>query len=79
MYGWARPLAGLANDLLDAVFAPAATARAFAELSPGRRELLRALAELLTADDFQRVPFGSRPPVPGPTSCSCPRMTRKSS
>ncbi|WP_277755375.1 hypothetical protein [Streptomyces lasalocidi] len=40
VYGWARPLAGLANDLLDAVFAPAATARAFAEFSPGRRGLL---------------------------------------
>ncbi|MEU3297924.1 hypothetical protein ABZ722_37155 [Streptomyces longwoodensis] len=54
-----RPLVSLANDLLSAVFDPAATAPSFAELSPGRRKLLRVLAELLIADDFQRVPFGS--------------------
>ncbi|WP_331749964.1 hypothetical protein OG529_36150 (plasmid) [Streptomyces longwoodensis] len=54
-----RPLPGLAVDLLDAVFEPAATAPVFAELSRGRRELLRVLAELLIADDFQSVPFGS--------------------
>ncbi|MDH6455533.1 hypothetical protein RKD27_009323 [Streptomyces sp. SAI-126] len=31
----------------------------FSELSPGRQELLKVLAELLTAEDFQSLPFGS--------------------
>ncbi|CAM5710962.1 HEAT repeat protein OS=Streptomyces griseorubiginosus OX=67304 GN=AQJ54_40050 PE=4 SV=1 [Streptomyces griseorubiginosus] len=54
-----HPLAARTANLLEALFDPADTAPAFAELSPGRRELLRALAELLTAEDFQSLPFGS--------------------
>ncbi|MEU5797336.1 hypothetical protein ABZ800_27990 [Streptomyces sp. NPDC047813] len=54
-----RPLAVHAENLLEAPFDPADTVPVFAELSPGRRELLRVLAELLTAADFQPVPFGS--------------------
>ncbi|WP_280910255.1 hypothetical protein [Streptomyces sp. SAI-208] len=54
-----HPLAARAENLLEALFDPADTAPAFAELSPGRRELLKVLAELLTAEDFQPVPFGS--------------------
>ncbi|MGW6852425.1 hypothetical protein ACWGCK_27265 [Streptomyces virginiae] len=54
-----RPLAVSAGNLLEALFDPADTVPVFAELSPGRRELLRVLAELLTAADFQPVPFGS--------------------
>ncbi|WP_020124334.1 HEAT repeat domain-containing protein [Streptomyces canus] len=54
-----HPLAARAANLLEVLFDPADTARAFTELSPGRRELLRVLAELLTAADFQPVPFGS--------------------
>jgi hypothetical protein len=54
-----RPLAVRAENLLEALFEPADTVPVFAELSPGRRELLRVLAELLTAADFQPVPFGS--------------------
>ncbi|WP_433920694.1 hypothetical protein OIE50_49900 [Streptomyces canus] len=54
-----RPLAVRAENLLEALFDPADTAPAFTELSPGRRELLKVLAELLTAADFQPVPFGS--------------------
>ncbi|MFE0519115.1 hypothetical protein [Streptomyces sp. NPDC058954] len=54
-----RPLAVRAENLLEALFDPADTVPVFAELSPGRRELLRVLAELLTAADFQPVPFGS--------------------
>jgi hypothetical protein len=54
-----RPLAVRAENLLEALFEPADTVPVFAGLSPGRRELLRVLAELLTAADFQPVPFGS--------------------
>ncbi|MGW8362896.1 HEAT repeat domain-containing protein [Streptomyces wedmorensis] len=54
-----RPLAARAENLLEALFAPADTLPVFAKLSPGRRELLRALAELLSAEDFQSFPFGS--------------------
>jgi hypothetical protein len=54
-----RPLATRAENLLAALFEPADTAPVFASLSPGRRELLRVLAELLTATDFQSWPFGS--------------------
>ncbi|MFF3598073.1 hypothetical protein [Kitasatospora indigofera] len=54
-----RPLAARTENLLEALFDPADTAPVFAELSPGRRELLRVLAELLTAADFQSFPFGS--------------------
>ncbi|MGW0425096.1 HEAT repeat domain-containing protein [Streptomyces sp. NPDC003015] len=54
-----HPLAARTANLLKALFNPADTAPAFTELSPARRELLRVLAELLTAEDFQPVPFGS--------------------
>jgi hypothetical protein len=54
-----RPLAVRAGELLKALFDPGDTVPAFTELSPGRRELLRVLAELLTAEDFQSEPFGS--------------------
>ncbi len=54
-----RPLAARAGNLLEALFEPADTAPAFAGLSPGRRELLSVLAELLNAEDFQSWPFGS--------------------
>ncbi|MFJ9153373.1 HEAT repeat domain-containing protein [Streptomyces sp. NPDC102270] len=54
-----RPLAARAGNLLDALFEPADAVPVFTELSPGRQQLLRALAELLTAEDFQPVPFGS--------------------
>lgn len=56
-----RPLAVRAENLLEALFEPADTVPVFAGLSPGRRELLRVLAELVTAADFQPVPFGSDP------------------
>ncbi|MFG3041843.1 hypothetical protein ACGFYZ_33580 [Streptomyces sp. NPDC048330] len=54
-----RPLAARAENLLEALFEPADTVPVFAELSPGRHELLRVLAELLSAEDFQLFPFGS--------------------
>lgn len=54
-----RPPAVRTENLLESLFDPADTVPVFAELSPGRRELLRVLAELLTAADFQPVPFGS--------------------
>ncbi|MEV7325919.1 hypothetical protein [Streptomyces sp. NPDC093970] len=54
-----RPLAVRVQNLLEALFQPADTAPVFVELSLGRRELLRVLAELLTAADFQPMPFGS--------------------
>ncbi|MEU0950231.1 hypothetical protein ABZ379_47495 [Streptomyces canus] len=54
-----RPLAVRAEELLDALFDPGDTVPVFTELSRGRRELLRVLAELLTAEDFQSMPFGS--------------------
>ncbi|MGX1372920.1 hypothetical protein RKD19_008279 [Streptomyces canus] len=54
-----HPLAARTANLLKALFNPAETAPAFTELSPARRELLRVLAEVLTAEDFQPVPFGS--------------------
>ncbi|MFE6052529.1 hypothetical protein ACFQ6N_17385 [Kitasatospora sp. NPDC056446] len=54
-----RPLAALAGNLLEALFEPTDTVPVFAELSPGRRKLLRVLAELLTAANFQSWPFGS--------------------
>ncbi|MEU0029696.1 hypothetical protein [Streptomyces sp. NPDC006335] len=54
-----HPPAARTANLLEALFDPADTAPVFTKLSPGRRELLRVLAELLTADDFQPVPFGS--------------------
>ncbi|MDX3369635.1 hypothetical protein PV387_27035 [Streptomyces sp. ME02-6987-2C] len=56
---WPSPLAVRAENLLEALFDPADTVPVSAELSPGRREWLRVLAELLTAGDFQPVPFGS--------------------
>ncbi|MFF7138874.1 hypothetical protein ACFZBZ_42025 [Streptomyces sp. NPDC008196] len=54
-----HPLAARTQNLLEALFEPADTLPAFAKLSPGRRELLKVLAELLAAEDFQPVPFGS--------------------
>ncbi|MFD6874675.1 MULTISPECIES: hypothetical protein [unclassified Streptomyces] len=54
-----RPLAVRAENLLEALFDPADTSPVFTELSPGRRELLRVLAELLPAAEFQPMPFGS--------------------
>ncbi|MDR6980812.1 hypothetical protein J2X68_007554 [Streptomyces sp. 3330] len=54
-----RPLAVLAENLLEALFEPTHTTPVFTELSPGRQKLLKVLAELLTAEDFQPVPFGS--------------------
>ncbi|MFJ9011475.1 HEAT repeat domain-containing protein [Streptomyces canus] len=54
-----RPLAVRAEELLDALFNPDDTVPAFTELSRGRRELLKVLAELLPAEDFQSMPFGS--------------------
>ncbi|MGW0874243.1 HEAT repeat domain-containing protein [Streptomyces sp. NPDC002740] len=56
-----RPLAVRAENLLEALFEPADTdtVTVFTELSPGRQKLLKVLAQLLTAEDFQRVPFGS--------------------
>ncbi|MFI6588179.1 HEAT repeat domain-containing protein [Embleya sp. NPDC050493] len=54
-----RPLASRTQNLLAALFDPADTAPVFADLSPGRRELLHVLADLLTAKDFQTWPFGS--------------------
>ncbi|MFI0942893.1 hypothetical protein [Streptomyces sp. NPDC021020] len=54
-----RPPAVRAGNLLEALFEPADTVPVLAELSPGRREVLRVLAESLTAADFQPVPFGS--------------------
>ncbi|MFJ4672698.1 hypothetical protein [Kitasatospora purpeofusca] len=57
--GVPRPLAARAGNLLEALFEPADIAPVFAGLSSGRRRLLRALAELLTAEDFQSWPFGS--------------------
>ncbi|MBK3626335.1 hypothetical protein JHN59_16075 [Streptomyces sp. MBT49] len=53
------PLAVRAENLLKALFEPMDTTTAFTELSPGRQRLLKVLAELLTAEDFQPVPFGS--------------------
>ncbi|MGW2689856.1 hypothetical protein ACWC6I_42740, partial [Streptomyces sp. NPDC001414] len=53
------PLALRAENLLEALFDPADPVAVFAELSPERRELLKVLAELLTAADFQPLPFGS--------------------
>ncbi|MYT03123.1 MULTISPECIES: hypothetical protein [Streptomyces] len=53
------PLAARAGNLLEALFEPADAVPVFTELSRGRRELLRVLAELLTAADFQPLPFGS--------------------
>ncbi|MEU5769733.1 hypothetical protein ABZ782_27825 [Streptomyces asoensis] len=54
-----RPLADRAENLLEALFEPTDTTTVFTELSPGRQKLLKVLAELLTAEDFQPVPFGS--------------------
>ncbi|MFI1928429.1 hypothetical protein [Streptomyces sp. NPDC020377] len=54
-----RPLAVRAENLLEALFEPADTVPVFTELSPGRQKLLKVLAQLLTAEDFQLVPFGS--------------------
>lgn len=54
-----RPLAVRAANLLEALFEPTDTTTVFTELSPGRQKLLKVLAELLTAEDFQPVPFGS--------------------
>ncbi|MEV5903405.1 hypothetical protein [Streptomyces sp. NPDC052127] len=54
-----RPLAVRAENLLEALFEPRDTTTVFTELSPGRQKLLKVLAELLTAEDFQPVPFGS--------------------
>lgn len=54
-----RPLAVRAENLLEALFEPTDTTTVFTELSPGRQKLLKVLAELLTAEDFQPVPFGS--------------------
>ncbi|MEU0412997.1 hypothetical protein ABZ307_34990 [Streptomyces griseorubiginosus] len=54
-----RPLAIRAEELLDALFDPGDTVPAFTELSPGRQKLLKVLADLLPAEDFQSMPFGS--------------------
>ncbi|MFG2908997.1 hypothetical protein ACGF13_28485 [Kitasatospora sp. NPDC048286] len=54
-----RPLPSQAASVLTALFAPADVPVAFDDLTPGRRELLTALADLLTADDYQTWPFGS--------------------
>ncbi|MDQ1038558.1 hypothetical protein QFZ75_004974 [Streptomyces sp. V3I8] len=54
-----HPLAVRAENLLEALFEPTDTPTLFTELSPGRQKLLKVLAELLTAEDFQPVPFGS--------------------
>ncbi|WP_436776614.1 HEAT repeat domain-containing protein [Yinghuangia sp. YIM S09857] len=53
-----RQLAARTENLLTALFDPADTAPVFADLSPGRRKLLRALADLLTTTDFQPWRFG---------------------
>lgn len=54
-----RPLAVRAENLLKVLFEPTNAEPMFTKLSPGRQQLLKVLAELLTAADFQLVPFGS--------------------
>ncbi|MFJ9777642.1 hypothetical protein ACIRVF_41455 [Kitasatospora sp. NPDC101157] len=54
-----RPLASRAERVLTALFTPTDTPLTFDELSPGRQEFLTALADLLSADDYQPYFFGS--------------------
>ncbi|MFD9061874.1 hypothetical protein ACFVZ3_10165 [Kitasatospora purpeofusca] len=54
-----RPLANQASNVLGALFAPTDTPVAFDDLTPGRQQLLTALADLLTADDYHTWPAGS--------------------
>ncbi|MGW4381197.1 HEAT repeat domain-containing protein [Kitasatospora sp. NPDC004531] len=54
-----RPLPSAAAKILAAAFEPADAIVPFTDHTPARQELLRTLAELLTAEDFQEFPFGS--------------------
>ncbi len=54
-----RPLANQASEVLRALFAPTDTPVAFNDLTSGRQQLLTALADLLTADDYHTWPAGS--------------------
>lgn len=54
-----RPLANQATKVLATLFAPTDAPVGFDDLTPGRQQLLTALADLLTADDYQDWPAGS--------------------